>query len=601
MEKINDTFHLWQKNITGVFFIFRFLQENGIKKRHCALVFGLNAIGMAFESLGLGLLLPIGEYVIALAQDNTAAPGQVWSYLNDFSKIFGVTISIYHIAALFVFSLLVRQVVTLFRVELGYYYMARYLSYLRQRMVGLFFGMDIESHDKTQTGAFVNAVTTEARYSFALPGISDFIHTAGLIIILTIILFLTSATLTALSVASFLFVVFLFRGMSNAMALAAATLIGSNSDFSQHLVQRLKSIKQIKLDQIEGIEKIKIGSILDRQSSAIRRVGRLTAIMETTVEPFILITSICIFWVVSIFQDIDLVRLGFFIIIIGRMLPLFKGLLVGWHAIVRTRVSILLLEEKIQDMLSSQERDLEFTEIKEGFISAIRFKNVGYSYKSATGESNGEDIKQSKFSLNDINFQINKGELIGIVGASGCGKSTLVELLFGLRKPDQGEILINGESLRAINQSQYRSKVGLVSQSPTFFEGTIRENLLGGLTSVTEDSLIEAARLANSLDFILARPGGFDNHLAEYGGGLSVGQRQRLDITRALLRSPEVIAFDEPTSSVDAESAELIKASMWRIHSKKNRIIIVITHSRDLIKGFDKIIEMSNGKARIDP
>ena len=231
-EKISELLSRNRKENDDISFIFRFLQENGIKKRHFALTISLNAIGIAFESLGIGLLLPIGEYVIALAQNNVVNPGRVWSFLDDFSKMFGVTISIYHIVSLFVCSLIGRQIVTFFRVELGYYYMARYLRHLRQRMADLFLRMNIESHDVTETGAFVNSITTEARYSFPLPGISDLIHTVGLIVTLAIILFLTSPTLTALSVASFAVVVFLFRGMSNSMAAAAAALIGSNSDFS---------------------------------------------------------------------------------------------------------------------------------------------------------------------------------------------------------------------------------------------------------------------------------------------------------------------------------------------------------------------------------
>ena len=598
-EKIRELFSINSKKNDGILFIFRFLQDNGIKQRHFVLTISLNAIGIAFESLGIGLLLPIGEYIIALAQNNAANPGRIWSYLTDFTEMFGVTISIYHIVALFVVSLIGRQIITFFRVELSYYFMARYLRSLRQRMAELFLGMDIESHDATETGSFVNSITTEAHYSFALPGVSELIHTVGLIAALAVILFVTSPTLTGLSVASFLVVVFLFRGMSNSMAAAAASLIGSNSDFSQHLLQRLKSIKQIKIDQLEGVEKTKIGSILATQSSAVRRVGRLTAIMETTVEPLILIISICIFGVVSIFQDIELVRVGFFIIVIGRMLPLFKSLLVGWQSLVRTRVSILLLEKRIEDMISSQEKDTGVNKIKEGPITTIRFEDVSYTYKTAVAEVSEKESDQSVFRVDKINFELNKGELIGIVGPSGCGKSTLVELLLGLRKPDDGQILINGVPLHNFKQSQYRSKVGFVTQSPAFFEGSIRENLVGDLVGISDEAISEAARLANALDFILARPGGLDNHLSEYGGGLSVGQRQRLDITRALLRNPEVLAFDEPTSSIDVKSAELVKSAMWQIQSRNDRILVVISHNHELLEGFDKVIEMSNGKALI--
>lgn len=598
-KKKIEAFYRWRKEKDGVSFILKFMRENGIKRRHIALTVGLNAIAVAFESLGLSLLLPIGEYVISLAKNNTADPGQIWSYLENVSKFFGVTISIYHIIWLLVLSIIGRQIVTFLRVELGFYYQALYLKYLRQRMIELFYGMDVEGHDKAETGAFVNSITTEARYSFGLPTILELTHTVGLLVSLVIILLFTSVTLTGLSVCSFLFVVFLFRGMSNSMASAAAALIKSNSDFSQHLLQRLKSIKQIKIDQIEGFEKTKVDSILDRQSSAVRRVGRLTAIMETAIEPLILLSAVCIFGVISVFYDIELVRVGFFIIIVGRMTPLFKSFLVGWQSIVRTRVSILALDERIRALISSQEQDSGHKSITDETISKIQFKDVAYLYKSPNAETKIHNTNQSKLVLDGINLELQKGELVGIVGESGCGKSTLVELLLGLRKPDKGEILINDEPLGVLRRNQYLSKIGFVSQSPAFFEGTIRENLLGNLTYITEESLIEAARFANALDFIMARPGGFDNKIMEYGGGLSVGQRQRLDITRALIRKPEVLVFDEPTSSIDVESAELIRSAIWHIQSRKDRIILVVTHNHDFLEGFDKIIKMSNGTARI--
>ena len=250
-------------------------------------------------------------------------------------------------------------------------------------------------------------------------------------------------------------------------------------------------------------------------------------------------------------------------------------------------------------MISSQEKDIGVNKIKEGLITTIRFEDVSYTYKTAVSDVSEKESDQSVFRVDKINFELNKGELIGIVGPSGCGKSTLVELLLGLRKPDDGQILINGVPLHNFKQSQYRSKVGFVTQSPAFFEGSIRENLVGDLLGISDEAITEAARLANALDFILARPGGLDNRLSEYGGGLSVGQRQRLDITRALLRNPEVLAFDEPTSSIDVKSAELVKSAMWQIQSRNDRILVVISHNHELLEGFDKVIEMSNGKALI--
>lgn len=213
----------------------------------------------------------------------------------------------------------------------------------------------------------------------------------------------------------------------------------------------------------------------------------------------------------------------------------------------------------------------------------LRFEDVSFSY------SNDRKV------ITGINTEFKKGEFTAIVGGSGEGKSTIANLIIRLYMPDSGAICNNGVKINEYSLSAWRSQIGLVSQDIFLFHGTIRENISFGLKNkVSEEDIVEAAKKSNAHDFIMNTEKGYDTIVGERGEKLSVGQRQRISIARALVRNPKILIFDEATSALDTLSEKLVLDTLEKI--KNDVILIVITHRISAVLNADKILVLKNGK-----
>lgn len=221
-------------------------------------------------------------------------------------------------------------------------------------------------------------------------------------------------------------------------------------------------------------------------------------------------------------------------------------------------------------------------ELKE-FQKTIHFRNVSFKYDDS------ED-----WVLNDINFSVNKGEIIALVGPSGGGKSTLVDLIPRFYDPTEGSIILDEVDIRKYTLQSLRAKMGIVTQETFLFNTTIRENIAYGLTDCPMEKIIEAAKTANAHNFITEMPQQYETIIGERGVKLSGGQRQRLTIARALLKNPEIMIFDEATSALDNESEILVQEAIERL--MKNRTTFVIAHRLSTIRNATKIIVIDRGK-----
>lgn len=218
---------------------------------------------------------------------------------------------------------------------------------------------------------------------------------------------------------------------------------------------------------------------------------------------------------------------------------------------------------------------------KDSFEDRIVFENVFFSYE------NTPDV------LKDIDFTVKKGELIAIVGPSGAGKSTLCDLIPRFYDPSSGRIVMDGIDLRKIELKSLRSLLGIVTQETMLFNDTIYNNVTYGLDDVNRKKVEDACRIANAYDFITAFDKGFDTPIGNKGVMLSGGQRQRLAIARAVLRDPDILIFDEATSSLDTESEQLVQEAIDRL--LKGRTTFVIAHRLSTILNADKILVVENG------
>lgn len=196
--------------------------------------------------------------------------------------------------------------------------------------------------------------------------------------------------------------------------------------------------------------------------------------------------------------------------------------------------------------------------------------------------------------LEDVNLLIHPRQTIALVGRSGSGKSTLVKLLFRYFEPNSGRILIDGEDIRNLDVTRYRQRLAIVHQEVDVFNGTLLENLTYGNRSATFEQVEEACRIAKVDDFVQLLPHGYYTVVGERGMRLSGGQRQRLGIARALLVEPDVLIFDEATSSLDYESERAIQIAMQNILG--TRTTIIIAHRLSTIREADAIVVLDRGR-----
>jgi ATP-binding cassette subfamily B protein/subfamily B ATP-binding cassette protein MsbA len=204
------------------------------------------------------------------------------------------------------------------------------------------------------------------------------------------------------------------------------------------------------------------------------------------------------------------------------------------------------------------------------------------------------ELQPERHVLNSISLHARPGEMIALVGPTGAGKSTLVNLLPAFYEATSGKISIDGQDINGISLQSLREHISVVSQEAFLFNGTIRENILYGRLDATEEELIAAARAANCHEFISKLPNGYDSRVGERGVKLSVGEKQRVSIARALLKNSPILILDEATASVDTATEKLIQEALERLMA--NRTSFVIAHRLSTIRKASQILVMRHGQ-----
>ncbi len=357
----------------------------------------------------------------------------------------------------------------------------------------------------------------------------------------------------------------------------------------------LGNINNIINETLDGMRIIKLftaqGKMRDKFDEEVKDYGRQNLSMYKRFElsnplsEFLSIATVAIIlligggMVLDNSSDISASEFIAFIIIFSQVIPPAKTMTTAFNTVQRglasaERVFEYIDKETIRESVSGKR---EILDIK----SSIEFKEVTFSYDD-------ENV------LEDISFEINKGEKIALVGPSGGGKSTIIDLLSKFYRVKKGKILIDGTDINDYDTNKLRNMIGIVTQESILFHDSIRNNISFGDRNIDEKKIIESAKVANALKFIEGLEEKFDTVIGERGLKLSGGQRQRICIARAIYKDPPILIFDEATSSLDSESESSVQKAIEEV--MKNRTSIIIAHRLSTIKNVDKIIVIEGGK-----
>ncbi len=277
----------------------------------------------------------------------------------------------------------------------------------------------------------------------------------------------------------------------------------------------------------------------------------------------------------SLSGSVFIVYLGIF----SQLIPPSKSITQAIYNIQKGSASV----ERIQQVLNAPEVIEEKPDAKQlkAFLSDIEYSDLSFKYDN-------DDV------LKNINLKIEKGKTIAIVGASGGGKSTMVDLLPRFYDCTKGELLIDGVNIKDYVISDIRNMMGIVTQESILFNDTVFNNIAFGMEDATEEDVVEAAKIANAHEFIINMEDGYQSTIGDRGTKLSGGQRQRLSIARAVLKNPQILIFDEATSSLDTESERLVQDALMKL--LVNRTSIVIAHRLSTIRFADEIVVIDKGR-----
>ena len=276
-------------------------------------------------------------------------------------------------------------------------------------------------------------------------------------------------------------------------------------------------------------------------------------------------------------------RMGTFTVYIlcyWRVLEPAKNIAKAYASIQRGLVS----GERLFVILDAENQIKEKDDAKtlKEFKSGIEYRGVNFSYN--------EDVPV----LKDVSVCIPKGKMVALVGPSGAGKSTFADLLPRFYDVTGGGIFIDGVDIRDYTLDSLTAQMGIVTQESILFNDTVYNNITFGMEHVSEKQVVEAARIANALDFIKQLPHGFQTNIGDRGENLSGGQRQRIAIARAVLKNPPILILDEATSALDTESERLVQDALYKL--MQNRTSIVIAHRLSTIRYADDIVVMKDGR-----
>ncbi|MFS5008390.1 SAV1866 family putative multidrug efflux ABC transporter [Staphylococcus aureus] len=524
---------------------------------------------------GIPMLIPLLiKYAIDGVINNHA--------LTTDEKVHHLTIAIG--IALFIF-VIVRPPIEFIRQYLAQWTSNKILYDIRKKLYNHLQALSARFYANNQVGQVISRVINDVEQTkdFILTGLMNiWLDCITIIIALSIMFFLdVKLTLAALFIFPF-------------YILTVYVFFGRLRKLTRERSQALAEVQGFLHERVQGISVVKSFAIEDNEAKNFdkKNTNFLTRALKHTR------------WNAYSFAAINTVTdIGPIIVIgVGAYLAISGSITVGTLAAFVGYLELLF--GPLRRLVAS------FTTLTQSFASMDRVFQLideDYDIKNGVGAQPIEikqgriDIDHVSFQYNDneapilkdINLSIEKGETVAFVGMSGGGKSTLINLIPRFYDVTSGQILIDGHNIKDFLTGSLRNQIGLVQQDNILFSDTVKENILLGRPTATDEEVVEAAKMANAHDFIMNLPQGYDTEVGERGVKLSGGQKQRLSIARIFLNNPPILILDEATSALDLESESIIQEALDVL--SKDRTTLIVAHSLSTITHADKIVVIENG------
>ncbi|MEN8972908.1 SAV1866 family putative multidrug efflux ABC transporter [Staphylococcus aureus] len=524
---------------------------------------------------GIPMLIPLLiKYAIDGVINNHA--------LTTDEKVHHLTITIG--IALFIF-VIVRPPIEFIRQYLAQWTSNKILYDIRKKLYNHLQALSARFYANNQVGQVISRVINDVEQTkdFILTGLMNiWLDCITIIIALSIMFFLdVKLTLAALFIFPF-------------YILTVYVFFGRLRKLTRERSQALAEVQGFLHERVQGISVVKSFAIEDNEAKNFdkKNTNFLTRALKHTR------------WNAYSFAAINTVTdIGPIIVIgVGAYLAISGSITVGTLAAFVGYLELLF--GPLRRLVAS------FTTLTQSFASMDRVFQLideDYDIKNGIGAQPIEikqgriDIDHVSFQYNeneapilkDINLSIEKGETVAFVGMSGGGKSTLINLIPRFYDVTSGQILIDGHNIKDFLTGSLRNQIGLVQQDNILFSDTVKENILLGRPTATDEEVVEAAKMANAHDFIMNLPQGYDTEVGERGVKLSGGQKQRLSIARIFLNNPPILILDEATSALDLESESIIQEALDVL--SKDRTTLIVAHRLSTITHADKIVVIENG------
>ncbi len=354
---------------------------------------------------------------------------------------------------------------------------------------------------------------------------------------------------------------------------------------NRELVQSFEGIKEIK---VMGLEKKIISNFFKNISQAImwRTKWEITAGFPRIIFETIAVVSFCllIFAILKISSSVNLIEItALFLAATFRLMPSLTRITSSYTTFQNQYAPVSSIVNDLN--LITIELQNEESKVDLKFNESIEIKDLNFMHENT-----------EKLAINNLNFNIKKGDIVGIIGTSGSGKTTLADIIIGLLKTNKGNILVDNIQIDSKNLKNWQKKIGYVPQTIFLSDESVRGNIAYGVDEnlVNEERIKKCIQMANLDKFVSELPVGLDTIIGEKGIRISGGQRQRLAIARTLYHDTEILIFDEATSALDPKNESEIISNILSL--KGNKTIIIIAHKFSLIKDCDNIIVLDDGK-----